>query len=550
MPAWMLSQARLIERIIQGYGTALRVVITQRLLSILGLIGLVVLTYLVPWSHIGMRELPKLDTREIKIDVEAERNIDFEEMESIFAQLETAINNQRDELGIKNIMTFFETGGGVLQMYLYKDTDGEEWLTPEFDTEEVMLILNERLPAMVPGAELKFTVTETGDSGGSGEGQISLTMRGDDSEVLEKYAERFKETMRGITELRDVRTDLAKSQQEIRLEIDEALAIRRNIAPYSIATTVDAALRGTRLPYMKQGGREIPVWAQFREEDRKSKANLDNVAVMSPLGDLVPLHELVSFSKAPIASTIMRVDGKTTVTVSANTDNDNLSLVRTEIQRAVDNFEMPVGYSIEFGRQMQDLDDSFGQFITSLAMAIILIYLVMSALFESFLFPLSVLTSVPLALGGAIWMLFLTGNQLDSVTMIGCILMVGLIVNNGIVIIDHINNLRKTMPNDVEAICTAGMHRFRPVMMTAITTILGLIPLAMAKTGGAATFAGLGRALIGGLTAGTILTLFVVPLFYTLLDDIQNWLFRLASAFRGSNSDSEKASNILPPPLP
>jgi HAE1 family hydrophobic/amphiphilic exporter-1 len=156
-------------------------------------------------------------------------------------------------------------------------------------------------------------------------------------------------------------------------------------------------------------------------------------------------------------------------------------------------------------------------------MAVALIYLVMCALFESFILPFSIMTTVPLALIGAVWMLYLTGVPFDSISLIGCILMAGIIVNNGIVIVDHMRNLCMHAPDRNAAILQAGKDRFRPVLMTAITTILGLVPVAMAQTGGAATFAGLGRSLIGGLITGTALTLFVVPVFFGLLDDFSCW---------------------------
>jgi len=164
----------------------------------------------------------------------------------------------------------------------------------------------------------------------------------------------------------------------------------------------------------------------------------------------------------------------------------------------------------------------------ALMLAIVLVYILMSALFESCFLPLSILTTIPMAFIGVFWFMFLTDTPMDFVTWIGCILMVGVIVNNGIVIVDHINFLRRQGVERYAAIIQAGRDRFRPVMMTAITTILGCVPLAVGGfgSGQSVTFQGLGRALIGGLTMGTLLTLLVVPLFYTLVDDFQGWLGR------------------------
>lgn len=514
-----LGRAGIVDRIISFYGSVLAASQRNRLATVAVLAALIYITYAIPYQHVGMRDLPKLDTREVKIDIELDQNYTMEMARELFSEIESHIDSWRDELAIKNVLSFYELGGGVIEMYLLTADDGPKGANPPYDTESVMRIVSERLPSLVPGAELKFMVTEAGESGA--DAAVSVQLRGDDITTLETYANRFKQVMEGIPDISDVVTSIERDSQEMQLHIDSFLASQHRVSPMAIATTVDAALRGARLPFMKQGGREIPVWAQFREEDRKSRANLDNVAIMTEEGGLVPLNQLVDYAPAPSASSIMRVDGKNVVSISAKAESDNMSAISTALQTAAAEFEMPVGYSISMGDQLMELDENAFQFITTLLMAVVLIYLVMSALFESFLFPMSILSSVPLALGGAIWMLYFTNTQLDTVTMIGCILMAGIIVNNGIVIIDHINQLRRESPDRTSAIIQAGMNRFRPVMMTAITTILGLVPLAMAKTGGAATFAGLGRALIGGLTAGTLLTLIIVPLLYSFFDDLR-----------------------------
>lgn len=526
-----LSRLNPVQWIVDLYGAALDFSLRWRLAAMLLLAGMLAISYYIPFQRVGMRDIPKLDTREVKIDIETEQNYGMEETRKLFQTIEEQIGLQREELGIKNIFTFYERGGGVIELYLYTTDDGPEWAAPKYDTEAVMRIVSERLPRMVPGAELKFTVTDTSASGS--EAAVSVTMRGDDTRELERYASQFRQVMAAIPDISDVTTDVERSKREVQIKIDDALASRRGVSPLVIATTVDAALRGARLPFMKQGGREVPVWAQFREEDRKSRANLENVAVASLTGELIPLSELVTYSKDYSPAAIHRVDGKNTIQINANTTSANLSKIMADVQRAADEFELPPGYSIRFGQQLVELGENVFQFGTTMLMAVVLIYIVMASLFESLLLPLCVLTTVPLSLAGAYWMLYMTNTQLDSVTMIGCILMAGVIVNNGIVIVDHINNMRRISGSREAAIVLAGKNRFRPVMMTAITTILGVVPLAMAKTGGAATFAGLGKALAGGMTMGTMLTLFVVPWFYCMFDDIQQWLLNFLGSLRG-----------------
>ena len=510
-----------IIAIVELYAKCLSFALNRRVETLFIVLVLAAFTYAIPYQHVGMREMPKLDTRELNIEVDLEQNFDMPMARAFFQSIENRIEVLRDELAIKNILSFHENSGGVVHIYLYTEDDGPIGVNPPYDTEEALAVLRTILPAKEPGADLRLFIADTGDR--DGESGVTVRLRGDDTGLLAEYAGRFKTLLESLDDLYDVHTSLENSKQEMRILIDEPKANEAGTSPMAVAQTVDAALRGARMPYMKQGGREIEVWVQFREEDRQSRANLDNVMVMGMTGKLVPLSQLVDYQRAGSPTRIRRVNGKNVVMFDAKTDNPSLSGVAQEIEGAASIFELPPGYDIELGEDFLDLARNIFNFASMLSMAIILIYLVMSALFESFLLPLSILTTVPLALAGSIWMLFFTGSQFDTVTLIGNILMVGIIVNNGIVIIDRINGLRAEEPDRVTAMVRAGRERFRPVMMTALTTILGLVPVAMQKTGGAATFAGLGRSLIGGLVVGTLLTLIVVPLFYSLLDDFQRW---------------------------
>jgi HAE1 family hydrophobic/amphiphilic exporter-1 len=180
------------------------------------------------------------------------------------------------------------------------------------------------------------------------------------------------------------------------------------------------------------------------------------------------------------------------------------------------------------GQEISELQKTLDNVKQALAFAITLVYLVMAALFESFLLPLSILTTVPMAFVGIYWVMYLTGTPMDNVSYIGSILMCGIIVNNGIVIVDRINQLRIEGVERTAAICQAGINRFRPVMMTALTTILGCVPIAIGTGGSSDALNGLGRTLVGGLSMGTFLTLFLVPLFYSLIDDFKEWILHYA----------------------
>ncbi len=518
----LAERMRPVQRTIDAYLAGMRLCLQWRAATVLFLLGFAAITVqLLSGGGLGMRQTPELDTREVRIEVELDQNVDMELAGKIFADITARFHAWRDELGIKNVLDFYEPGNGAVEAYLYNETEPRPEGVPFLPTEEVQRIVAERMPKRIPGAEIDCEMAHSGSMSG-GTGALSVQIRGDDAVLLRQTADRLQKILEGLPSLQDARSTLRRRTAEIGIGIDDPLALRAGAAPLAIAQTVSAALRGARLPGLKYGGREINVWAQFREEDRRSKDNLDNVGILGT-GGLVPLSQLVEYRKVPTPEAIQRLNGKSVITLEITAATENLSVLQRDIQRVMTQFELPPGYTMGTGRQLEEMEEDMNSFIAALAMSIVLVYLVMSAAFESFILPMSVLTTIPLSLAGAVWSLYATGTHFDTVTLIGCILMVGVIVNNGIVIVDHINHLRESGVERLDALVQAGRDRFRPVMMTALTTILGLIPLAIAQSGGAVAFAGLGRALVGGLTIGTLLTLVVVPLFYSLLDDLRLW---------------------------
>ena len=535
----MLLHAHPFKRLVQVYIRTLGLVMRWRLATLLLVALLGIATVIVAKERVPTESVPVLDMRSVDMRVDLDPNFDKPMAKELFADIEARIDGLREELGIRNIFVRHGLRGGRFQIYLVDEEDlppGEE---PPFTTEQVRDILWELLPKRLPGAELKFSIAEANQ--GQSEGSVSLRLRGDDTQILSAYAERLRKLMESVPRIGDVETDLDRDEEEVLVRINEERTEQAGTSPARIARSIDLALRGNRFTYLKQGGREIPVWAQFREEDRKTKANLDNVAVVSDTGELVPINQLVSFDKVRSPRAIRRENAKNIVTVTAKAVNEALSEVRDDLESLIESFDLPPGYSVELGQELTELKSTMTSFRAAVLLAVVLIYIVMATLFESYFLPLSVLTSVPLAFIGVYWAMFITQTPMDSVALVGCILMVGIIVNNGIVIVDHINHLRRNGMARNEAILQGGKDRLRPVMMTALTTILGCVPLGIG--GARVSFIGLGRALIGGLAVGTVLTLFVVPLFYSLIDDLQAWTLRYLASLAGIGRSKQSAQN-------
>ncbi len=512
---------RFLGRGAEVYPRVLAIALHHRLAGVFLLAGLLAATYFVPFPKVGMQHMPDMDMRQVSISVEFERyNKDL--ADQTFESIEKRLNGLREELGVENIYVSYGPWGGRVELHLADPEDLPRGAKSPPTTEEIREILAEKFPDRLPGAELHFGIPSAGENETQ---KVTVNLRGEDATVVAKYAERLKEMLRSLPDVVDATTSRENDETEIQLAVDEALASSSGVDPMMVAQTVGFALRGTPLQRMKLGEREVEVRAQFQEEDRKTAENLRNVSLLTPSGELVPVSRLVTSEKGRAAQSLRREDGRSVVNVTAEVKTKNMMGVQRGVEAMKKSFVMPRNYSVGEGSMLEEMQESQLAFRSALIMSMALIYLLMAALFESYLLPLSILTTVPLAFVGVYWSMWLTSTPLDTVALIGAVLMCGIIVNNAIVIIDHINQLRRKqeMPR-TEAILQGGRDRLRPVMMTAITTILGCVPLAVGTGSDFDLLYSMGRALVGGLTMGTVLTLFVVPVFYSLVDDLQEWV--------------------------
>lgn len=508
-----------LQRLQAVYLGFLKFSLRHRLAAFLVLAGLGAATYFVPFSRVGMQQMPTLNTRELDVFVQFER-YSKELAEQTFERLTADINALRDELEIQNVYISYGPWGGHVSAFLVRPEDLPLGRKPRYTAEKAKEYLKEHLPERLPGVEIHVDLERSGSQDTQ---TIMLSLRGDDADEVQRYADDFKQLLRSLPQITDANTGETSDEKEIQLGIDETLAARAGVSPMVLARTVDFALRGARLLYLKRAEREVPVWAQFQESDRRTMENLDNVSVLTPAGELIPLSQLVRVGHGHTPRLLRREQGKSVAGITVEAATKDMEVVRKTIDEALKRFTLPQGYSLGMGMVLEEMEESAKSFSDALSLAVILMYLLMAALFESFLLPLSILTTVPLAFMGVYWSMFITGTKLDTVSMIGGILMCGIIVNNGIVIVDRVNQLRKSGTSRSEAIMQAGHDRLRPVLMTALTTILGCIPIAVGTGSDADMLYSMGRTLVGGLTMGTFLTLFVVPLFYNLFDDLRQW---------------------------
>jgi HAE1 family hydrophobic/amphiphilic exporter-1 len=290
----------------------------------------------------------------------------------------------------------------------------------------------------------------------------------------------------------------------------------------------------------------------FRESDRQSVEDLARVPVMLPDGSRTELGAVAEFVVEPSDREIQRVNRLTTVVINANmAKGTTMEEARKRVEPVMNAYPLPAGYSWKFGRGLEENDKAVQTMAQNVLLAVVMIFLVMASLFESALYPLSIITSIVFAIVGSIWFLALTGTTITMMAMIGFMVLIGVVVNIGIVLIAHVIDLREAGLSRHDAILQAGRDRLRPIMMTTLTTLLGLTPLAIgdAQVGGGGegpAYFPMARAIIGGLGFSAIVSLLIVPMFYVWFDDLNLWRKRVF----GRQPDAVPASSPAPAPVP
>jgi len=469
-------------------------------------------------------------------------NYTIENAERLFQTVEDTIQVKHDVYGIKTILSRYSNNFGILRVFL-QPAKKQDWYEIAYDKitksiglasggimtrEEVIEDVKKRMPKF-PGVDVR---TRWFQQGGGDDTSIAITLFGDDTNTLANLAKEVERRLRPIEEIVSIETDREKGSNEIHLEIKREQAQKYGISPTAISGTVQYALRGLPLPKYQTQEKEIDVHIQLREEDRRNLAQLKNLTFFTSSGKEIPLSAVANFTVRKGLGEIKRENGKTFLTVKANSTEDDIGGLYGKVDQVMKGFEMPYGYTWTKGENFQRLREGDESMKFAMILSITFVFLLMGFLFESFVLPLSVIMAIPFSFLGAYWIMYLTGTPIDIMSQIGFVILVGIVVNNAIVLVDLINRLRKEGYSRYDAIMEAGHHRFRPILMTAFTTIGGLIPMAL---GGASMigipYAPMGRTIIGGLLTSTLLSLIAVPWAYTLFDDMGEYFKKLTALY-------------------
>jgi HAE1 family hydrophobic/amphiphilic exporter-1 len=406
-------------------------------------------------------------------------------------------------------------------------------LRPRAKTEDVLGRVR-GLEERFPQGALAFEVgqaTALGQILGGVDADIAVRVRGEDLGRTFPMAELVQTRLADVEEIGNVRVGTERGQPEIQVEILSEVAARYGIDPRTIAESLEDAMRGDRATEFVDFDRKIGILVRLPDELRYARETLEDLRVQG-----VPLRELVDIEEAVAPAEIRREDQGRVVVVYADVVSGGLDGALAGVQEVLREIPPERDIRLEVGGENEEMRRSFRDLAFAFGLALLLVYMILAAQFESFLHPFTILMAVPLAVVGAVLALLVTGQGLNTMSLIGAVILVGIVVNDSIIKVDFINQARRQGMVLRDAILEAGRVRLRPIVMTTVTTVLGLTPMALGIGRGADLRAPLAIAVIGGLLVATLLTLIVVPVVYSLAEGLKGGVLSVAMGARGAHA--------------
>jgi HAE1 family hydrophobic/amphiphilic exporter-1 len=481
---------------------------------------------------------PQEASRTIGLAYHLQGSYPMERVEQAVKRVEAYIEVNRERFDVDKYYSFWLNDDAYTRLYLKPKQDAK------VPAVEVMRRVMENIPEIIIGKpSFQF------DDKGSGSTSFSLQLSGESTERLADISQEVAHRLASVPGLEAVRSEAGTGDQEVQVIVNRDRASQLGLTTQQVALTVAGAMRGDKLPELRTTDRELTMRLAFRESDRQSVDDLAKVPVMLADGTRTELGAVADFIVTPSDREIQRVNRLTTVVINANmAEGTTMDEARKRVEPIMNAYPLPPGYSWKFGRGLDENDKAIQTMVQNILLAVVLIFLVMASLFESALYPLSIITSILFAIVGSIWFLTLTGTTITMMAMIGFMVLIGVVVNIGIVLIAHVIDLREAGMSRHDAILHAGRDRLRPIMMTVLTTLLGLLPLAIgdAQIGGGGegpAYFPMARAIMGGLAFSAVVSLLIVPMFYVWFDDLNEWRMRIFA--KGADTQPAAGGTVI-----
>jgi len=515
-------ESSLIKKLTARYTKFVELTLRFRWVTVVVAILIVVLAFYL-YGKLETEVVRRGIYRESRLQVDVPRSYSIDDTKKLFERLERILQENKEELEIETVSCNFDRSEGTLSVYFVKQEVAKR---PVSVLEKEM----RSLFPVIPG--VKYTKRFRHGRGGSGR-EISIEIKGRNINTLTRLSDDIKDRLASVTDLSDVQTNLEKGKDEIVVSIDREKVKRYGLTSERIAFGIAGSLGNRAVSKFKVEDSEIDIVLQLKEEDRQRLDQLKNFESENSEEESVVLGRVVDFEQRRGPEAIERKDRKPIVIITAQYNSRGLKKIRDGIMEKMAGFNLPAGYEWNLGEEFRRFEREESETKFGLILAIILIYLIMASLFESYIHPLAILLAIPFAFTGVAVAFSVLDVPLDSVSRLGLLLLCGLVVNNAIVLIDYVNRLRRDGMERHDAIVKGGKDRMRPILMTTFTTILGLLPMVLPLflpflfgpfEGRGSIWAPVGLVVISGLITSTILTLVIMPTIYSLIDDFGMWI--------------------------
>ncbi len=506
------------------------------------IILLVIFSMVIPMNNIKKTDVAEGGIRDAKVICNFPSNYTLEKVDKTLNYVVNKIKEKKDVYHIDHVSTRVRAFRGRIEIYMKPDRD-KQWYDVIYrktvrmlglssyrrmTREELTEDIKKNLP-VIPGVKMRTTWSE---QQGPSEGALTYTLSGYDTGVMDDLATELENQLKLVPGVLTIDTDTETGNDEIHIAIDREKAYNIGVNPFFLSQLVRFNLSKRKISNYQTPEKEIEIFVKTRPDQRETVAQLKNTFIATENNTGTNLISLANLTYHKSKGNIRRENGKSTLEIKIYTGDTDMKEISAKLDNIFKSFRFPTGYSYNKGARSRQFENAFEDLDTALLFSIVFVFLIMGVLFESFILPLTVLVSIPAAFVGSYWLLFITGTTFEIFAGIGLVVLIGVVVNNAIVLIDLINQYRKSGMGREQAILVAAMHRFRPILMTALTTIFGLFPMAVSNTGLIGMpYAPMGITLIGGLISSTFLTLFAVPVLYTYFDDLRHFFPRLLRKF-------------------
>ncbi len=479
--------------------------------------------YLAP--YVGVELQPEADEGEVRVSLELEPGTHVDVTDAIVQEISRAVREIPEVETVSsesgtNPSPFRPSGmnRGSLRIQLVPHAERDR--SAQEVAAQIRTLVQAR-PGMMVRTRVSGSFIRRMTSFGGGDGdRLSVEIRGHQIEVSQNLANEVRNIMMSTPGVTSSQVSLRPGQPEMVVTVDRPKASSLGLRVSEVADTLETAIGGTRASFYREEGDEYDIVVRLQEKDRLALANVGQIPITTPGGRTLPAESIVRMKRQEGPIEINRADQQRIITVSGTIADRDLGSIVGDLQAAFLKLPKPEGYEIRFGGEWEEQQEAFLAMLFAALLALVLVYMVMASQFESLRDPFIILFSIPLAAIGVILILLLTGTTFNIQGFLGVIVLVGIVVNNAIVLIDYTNLLRRESNYTLrEAVVTAGRRRLRPILMTTITTILGLTPMALGLGEGGEMQAPMARVVIGGLTTSTLITLVIIPVIYMMLEE-------------------------------